>query len=105
MGEHQAALEAACTAFSTWRPLRPWSGPAALDSGGVRARNQLEMAVSDLLSAQDAIGKARREADLAAPASGDVGVTVQGPARARARRSAAPRSGRCRAAISSTGPA
>jgi hypothetical protein len=45
--------------------------------------NQLEMAGIDLLSAQDATGEARREIDLAAPASGDVGVNVRGPARAR----------------------
>ena len=52
---------------------------AAADGDGVRAKNQLEMAGIDLLSAQDATGEARREIDLAAPASGDVGVNVQGP--------------------------
>ena len=67
MGVHAAALEAACTAIPTWRLLWPLSGPAALDGGCVRARNQLEMAGSDLLSAQDATGKARRETDWPRP--------------------------------------
>ena len=83
MGEHAAALEAACTAISDLAAAPAVVRPAALDGDGVRAKNQLEMAGIDLLSAQDATGKARREIDLAAPASGDVGATVQGPARVR----------------------
>ena len=43
------------------------SGPAALDGDGVRAKNQPEMAGIDLLSAQDATGKARRETDWPRP--------------------------------------
>ena len=83
MGEHAAALEAACTAISDLAAAPAVVRPAALDGDGVRAKNQLEMAGIDLLSALDATGKARRESDLAAPASGDVGATVQGPARVR----------------------
>ena len=83
MGEHAAALEAACTAISDLAAALAVVRPAALDGDGVQAKNQLEMAGIDLLSAQDATGEARREIDLAAPASGDVGVNVQGPARAR----------------------
>ena len=93
MGEHAAALEAACTAISDLAAAPAVVRPAALDGDGVQAKNQLEMAGIDLLSALDATGKARRESDLAAPASGDVGATVQGPARVRGRRSTAPRSG------------
>ena len=51
MGEHAAAFEAACTAMSDLAAALVVSGPAALDGDGVRAKNQLEMAGSDLLSA------------------------------------------------------
>ena len=53
MGEHAAALEAACTAISDLAAALAVSGPAALDGDGVRAKNQLEMAGSDLMSALD----------------------------------------------------
>ena len=61
MGEHAAALEAACTAISDLAAAPAVVRPAALDGDGVQAKNQLEMAGIDLLSALDATGKARRE--------------------------------------------
>ena len=53
MGEHAAALEAACTAISDLAAAPAVVRPAALDGDGVRAKNQLEMAGSDLMSALD----------------------------------------------------
>lgn len=89
MSEHAAALEAAHTAISDLAAVLV-AVRAALGGDCVRARNQLEMGEIDLLSAQDAIEKARWEIDLAAPTSGDVRVNVPRPARSIALRSAAP---------------
>ena len=67
MGEHPAGLEAVCTAISDLAAAPAVVRPAALDGDGVRAKNQLEMAGIDLLSALDATGKARREIDWPRP--------------------------------------
>ena len=99
MGEHAAALEAACTAISDLAAALADVRAAALDGDGVRAKNQLEMAGSDLMSALDATGKARWETDLDAPAW-RCWRERAGPG-ARRRPGRGPR----RAAISSTGPA
>ena len=75
MTEPGAVLEAAHTAIADLAAVLV-AVRAGLGGECVRAGSHLEMGEIDLLSARDAVEKARLEIDLAGPAVADVRVTV-----------------------------
>ena len=75
MTEPRAVLEAAHTAIADLAAVLV-AVRAGLGGECVRAGSHLEMGEIDLLSARDAVEKARLEIDLAGPAVADVRVTV-----------------------------
>ena len=75
MTEPGAVLEAAHTAIAELAAVLV-AVRTGLGGDCVRAGSHLEMGEIDLLSARDAVEKARREIDLAGPAGADVLVTV-----------------------------
>ena len=75
MTEPRAVLEAAHSAIADLAAVLV-AVRAGLGGECVRAGSHLEMGEIDLLSARDAVEKARLEIDLAGPAVADVRVTV-----------------------------
>ena len=75
MTEPGAVLEAAHTAIADLAAVLV-AVRTGLGGGCVRARSHLEMGEIDLLSARDAVEKARLEIDLAVPTVADVRVAV-----------------------------
>ena len=75
MTEPGAVLEAAHSAIADLAAVLV-AVRAGLGGECVRAGSDLEMGEIDLLSARDAVEKARLEIDLAGPAVADVRVTV-----------------------------
>ena len=75
MTEPEAVLEAAHTAIADLAAVLV-AVRAGLGGNCVRAGSHLEMGEIDLLSARDAVEKARLEIDLAGPTVADVRVTV-----------------------------
>jgi hypothetical protein len=91
MTEPGAVLEAAQTAISDLAAVLV-AVRTGLGGDGVRAGRHLEMGEIDLLSALDAVEKARLDIDLAGPTVADVLVTVPSSVGWIVLRSAAPES-------------
>ena len=91
MTEPGAVLEAAHTAIADLAAVLV-AVRAGLGGDCVRAGSHLEMGEIDLLSARDAVEKARLEIDLAGPTVADLRVTVPLPVGSIVLRSAAPES-------------
>ena len=89
MTEPGAVLEAAHAAIADLAAVLV-AVRAGLGGECLRAGSHLEMGEIDLLSARDAVEKARLEIDLAGPAVADVRVTVPLPVASIVLRSAAP---------------